>query len=198
MPAMERDGADPFTLHFPISANRLEMSRRLLSQETEQLDLEIQENMPLQINRETFGVFVGFARGDQLFQGVMAALVLSLSGLCLHQRIDHAAPITHEGIPAAHVPQPRVPARMVIFLAENQPEQCFARRVLHGGAFGPQTPAQAAFGVSGQLINFALGDGIQNFFACFPGLLVFWATRCSFSHEVLSGRFPLEGLAKTF
>jgi hypothetical protein len=43
-----------------------------------------------------------------------------------------------------------------------------------------------------------LGDGIQNFFACFFGLLVFWATRCSFSHEILSGRFPSDGLAKTF
>jgi hypothetical protein len=80
LPAIERDGADPFTLHFPISAKQLQVSRRILSQVTEQLDLEIQENMPLQINREKVGKLTGFAFCGQLFQGVVAALVLWLSG----------------------------------------------------------------------------------------------------------------------
>ena len=80
MPAIERDGANPFTLHFPLGTNQLEVPRRFLPQVTEQLDLEIQENMPLQINREKVGKLTGFAFCGQLFQGVVAALVLWLSG----------------------------------------------------------------------------------------------------------------------
>jgi hypothetical protein len=154
--------------------------------------------MPLRINREKLGVLAGFGFCGQLIQGDLDALVLSLSGLRLDQRIDHAAPIAHEGVPVAHVIKAWVPTRVAILKAANQPQQCFAGRVLHGGSFGAQAPAQAAFGISSQLINFALGEGIQNFFAGFPGFLVFWATRCSFSHEVLSGRFPSGELAKTF
>ncbi len=197
MISIELDGGNPFTLDFPISAKHLEVSRRFLSQVTEQLDLEINENMPLRINREKLGKLAGFAFCGQFFQRVLAALVLSFSGLCLDQRIDHAAQVAHQGALVAHFFHPGTPAGLANFKAANQAEQRLACRV-HEGAFGSQAPSQAAFGISSQLVKFALGDGIQNFFACFPGPLVFWATRCSFSHEVLLGRFPSGGLAKTF